>query len=55
MDKKRTENISTILFGIALILLLLPAFGLFRDNMDGILFAVFLCVINGFMIRQLRK
>lgn len=55
MDKKKADNVCVILLGVAAMLILLPVFGIFRDKMDGFLFAAFLCLVNAFLIKGLGK
>ena len=55
METKKAHRISVVLAGIGIILVLLPAFDLFPDNQNGILFAGVICLIGSFLIRQLAK
>ena len=55
MEKKKAHKISVILIGLGVILILLPAFGLFSGKDGALLFAGLICFVGAFMIRQLAK
>ena len=55
MERKKAHNISVVLGGIGVMLILLPAFDLFRDNQDGFLFAGIFFILRAILIRMLAK
>lgn len=55
MKKRTADNICVVLLGAAAIMVLLPVFGIFKGNMDGLFFAAFLCFVNAFLVKGLGK
>ena len=55
MEEKKARNISIVLVGLGIILLLLPVFDMFQEQQQALLFAGLICFLGGFMIRQLAK
>jgi uncharacterized membrane protein YgdD (TMEM256/DUF423 family) len=55
MEGKKAHNISVVLVGLGIILLLLPVFDMFQGWQQALLFAGLICFLGSFMIRQLAK
>lgn len=55
MEEKKAHNISVVLVGLGIILVLLPVFDMFQGWQQALLFAGLICFLGSFMIRQLAK
>jgi hypothetical protein len=55
MEKKRADNISIVMTGIGIILILLPAFEVMPDQQDGLLFSGLLCIMGAVFIKMLAE
>lgn len=53
MKREKAGNLSIVLASLAVILIIFPAFGLFKDRPEAIVLAVIILLASSFFVKQL--